>query len=109
MPRKVEISHRTIIFIAIFGFSLWLVTKIWDILLLVFVALIIMSALKPAVDFLEKLKLPRGLSIIIVYIVMWTLLGGLVASLIPPLIDQTRRLIYLLPPALGNIEYLSTH
>jgi len=109
MPSKIEISHNTIIFIAVFAFSLWLVTQVWDILLLFFIALIIMSALKPAVDLLERFKFPRGLSIIVVYVVMWILLGGLVASLIPPLIDQTRRLVYLLPPTLGNIDYLSAH
>jgi predicted PurR-regulated permease PerM len=108
-PEKIEISHRTIIFIAIFGFALWLITQTWDILLLFFVSVIVMSALKPGVDLLERLKLPRSLSIIIVYIIIWGLLGGLVASLIPPLIEQTRHLVTMLPPTLDNLDYLSTH
>jgi predicted PurR-regulated permease PerM len=109
MPKKIEISHRTIIFTAVFIGILWLVTRIWDIILLLFVSLILMAALKPAVDTLEKLKLPRSLAIIIVYIFLWALVGSVVASLIPPLVDQTRKLILILPRALSNFDYLSSH
>ncbi|KKU55249.1 MAG: hypothetical protein UX78_C0023G0001, partial [Candidatus Amesbacteria bacterium GW2011_GWA2_47_11] len=33
MPRKIEISHRTIVFIAIFIFLIWFIVQIKDILL----------------------------------------------------------------------------
>ena len=54
MPKKVEISHRTIIFTAMFVLFLWFIFQIRDVLLIVFVSLILMSALNPAVDQLEK-------------------------------------------------------
>lgn len=109
MPRKVEISHRTIIFTAVFIGTLWLVTRVWDIILLFFISLILMAALQPAVDALEKIRLPRSVAIIVVYVFLWTLVGSVVASLIPALVDQTRRLILLLPNALSNVDYLSGH
>lgn len=109
MPKKIEISHRTIVFTAVFVSILWLLTRVWDIILLFFVSLILTAALKPAVDILERLKIPRGMAIVVTYILIWTLVGTVVASLVPPLIDQTRNLISLLPQALSNFEYLSNH
>src|SRR3972149_3333343 len=109
MPKKVEISHRTIIFTAVFIGVLWLVTEIWDIILLFFVSVILMAALKPTVDNLEKHRIPRGLSIIIIYVILWTLVGTIIASLVPSLVDQTRKLLLLLPQALSNLDYLSNH
>lgn len=109
MPKKIEISHRTIVFTAVFVSILWLLTRVWDIILLFFVSLILTAALKPAVDILERLKIPRGMAIVVTYILIWTLVGTVVASLVPPLIEQTRNLISLLPQALSNFEYLSNH
>ncbi|MDO8619322.1 MAG: AI-2E family transporter [Candidatus Daviesbacteria bacterium] len=102
MPRKVDISHRTIIFIAVFALSVWLLYLIRDLLLLLFVAVIFTSALSPAVNFFVKLKLPRALGILITYIIVFAVVGALLASVLPPLIEQTGRLITILPPLLAE-------
>ena len=100
MPRKIEISHRTIIFIALLALSVWLLYIIRDLLILLFVAVIFTSALSPAVNIFVKLKLPRALGIVITYIIVFAVVGGLLASILPPLIEQTGRLITTLPPLL---------
>lgn len=109
MPKKVEISHRTIVFTALFGLALWFVFQIRGILLMLFVALILMSALKPAVDKLQKWKLPRAIAILVIYILLWGALGGIIAGVIPPLVEQTRKLIFLLPQAIGRVEFFSAN
>ncbi len=109
MPRKVEISHRTIIFAILFILLLWFVFQIRHILLMLFVSLILMSALKPAVDKLQNWKLPRSLAIIVVYLVLWGLVAALFAGVIPPLVEQTRKLIFLLPQAIGRVEFFNTN
>jgi len=109
MPKRIEISHKTIIFTAVFALVLWLVFKIWDILLMLFIALVLMSALKPAVDKLEKFRIPRALAIIIVYILLWGLIGLGLASIIPALVEQTGKLLQLLPPALSRIELFNNN
>jgi predicted PurR-regulated permease PerM len=68
-----------------------------------------MAALKPSVDLLEKFRVPRSIAIILIYIFLWTVVGGIIASLIPQLIDQTGKLLSTLPRALSNIDYLSSH
>jgi len=97
MLRKVEISPRTIILIAIFVVSFWILFQIRQIILGLFIAIILMSALNPSVKKLERLKLPRWLAILIIYLVVLLVLGVGLAGVVPPLIDQTSTLISKIP------------
>lgn len=102
VPRKIDISHRTIVFIALFALSVWLLYLIRDLLLLLFVALIFTSALSPAVNFFVRLKLPKAVGILITYILVFSVVGGILAGILPPLVEQTGRLITTLPALLAE-------
>lgn len=97
MPSKVEISHRTIIFTVLFLLSLYLLFQIRQVLVLLFVSLVLMSALNPTVTRLERLRLPRGLAILIIYFLVLAVLVLIIAGIIPPLVDQTTVLVNRLP------------
>lgn len=97
MPRKVEISHKTIIFIVFFLGSLWFLYFIRDIVLQLFVALLLVSILNPLIVKLSKYKVPKILSILLSYILIFGLLGTAIASILPPLIEQTTNLANSLP------------
>lgn len=103
MRRKIDISHRTIIFIAVFILSLWLLFLIRDLILILFVSVILMSALSPLVSFLTKIKIPKSLGIAITYIIIIGVVSGLMAIVLPPLLEETRKLFITLPPNLDNI------
>lgn len=103
MPRKIDISHKTIIFIALFVLGLWVTYLILDLLLLIFVAVILTSALNPLVEFFRKLKIPKVLSIIITYLIMFAVVGAILAGLVPPLIEQSENLINALPPGIAEM------
>lgn len=103
MVKKIEISYKTIIFTAVFVGALWFLYYIRDILLEVFVSLIIAAILNPFVDRLSTYKIPRPLSILIAYIVLLGLIGGSVAAVIPPLVEQTTNLVNTLP---SNLQQL---
>jgi predicted PurR-regulated permease PerM len=109
MPKKIEISHRTIVVAIITVLAFWIMVKIWDIILLFFISTIIMSALKPTVDSLERLKIPRSVAIAIVYAMLWLVIALIFAGIIPPLVEQTRKLVNLFPSALNNIQFLNLH
>lgn len=89
MTRRIDISYRTVIFISVFLGLLWLVFKIIDIILLFFVAFIFMSALSPLVDKLIKIKFPRVVAVLLVFITVIALIVGLFAIGLTPLITQT--------------------
>lgn len=103
MPQKIDISHKTIIFIALFILALWAIYLIRDLLLILFVAIILMSALSPLVSFFTKLKLPKALGIAITYIIIIAVVVGLLLSILPPLVEETSRFIVTLPPLLGQL------
>lgn len=97
MPRKVEISHRTIIFTVFFLIGLWLLYQIQQIILAFFVAVILMSALNPLVDKMERKYFPRILVILFLYVLILGSFGLVVASVMPPLVEQTSILINQIP------------
>ncbi|MBI2086412.1 AI-2E family transporter [Candidatus Daviesbacteria bacterium] len=103
MPKKIDISHKTIIFIAAFILGIWLIFLIRDLLLILFVAVILMSALWPLVRFLARFKVPKSLAIAITYIIIIAIVSGLMAIVLPPLIEETSRFFLTLPPHLEQL------
>lgn len=104
--KKIEISYKTIIFSVFLLVSLWLVYLIKDILLALFVSLILMLALNPAVSKLQSLKLPRWLAILIVYLFLVFLFIGGIVGVIPPLVEQTNSLVNLVINFSGKLQFL---
>jgi len=104
MPRKIEISHRTIIFTVLFLVLVYFLYLIRDIILQVFVALLIMVVLNPLVRRLSKLKIPRALSVTIVYILVLGVISGAVALVISPLIEQTANFASSLPRYVNDLN-----
>lgn len=97
MTNRIEISYKTILFIfGIIGLF-WFLNQIKDILLSLFIAFILMSALKPTVDKLEKLKIPRVLAIIFIYILLLLFFITLGSLILPAIIRESTKLIKILP------------
>ncbi len=94
---KIEISHRTIVFTVLFLLFLWFLYQIRYILVILFVGIILMAALNPLVERLEKFKIPRPLGAILIYLVIFSFFGLILAGVIPPLASQTSTLISRLP------------
>jgi predicted PurR-regulated permease PerM len=106
MTSKIEISHRTIIFILSCLALIWLVWEIKDILFLLFISYIIMSAVRPFVDRLQQRRVPRILSILMIYIVMLVVIGLSLSTMIPVIVSQTNKFFLQLP---RYIEVLSPY
>ncbi len=103
-PQKVEISYRTIIFTVLFILSLFVVWQLRSLILLVFLCYIFMEGLNPAVTWLQKLKIPRVLAILIVYVVIGAAISFSFAGIIPALVEQSTNLIRTLPNTIQSIN-----
>jgi predicted PurR-regulated permease PerM len=97
MHRRIDISHKTIFFIATFLLGLWALYQIIDVIVLLFIAIILMAGLSPLVKYLSTWKLPKTLSIGIAYLCIIAVIAGLISLIVTPLIDQTTKLIQTLP------------
>lgn len=102
MPQKIDISHKTVIFIAIFILALWAIYLIRDLLVILFISIIFMSALNPLVSFFVKAKLPKVLSIGITYLIIIAVGTAAFTAILQPLIEESRRLILTLPHLSGQ-------
>lgn len=103
MPTKIEVSHRTIIFTVLFLLSLWFLYQIKEIIFLVIVAFILMTAFKPWADLLEKIHVPRIFSVLIIYIVLILTITFAASSILPSLVSQTIHLGENFPSYLKSV------
>lgn len=115
MPTKIEITHKTILFtLATLGL-VWFFLQIKEILLLLFIAFILMAALGPMIGKMEKFKIPRPVSILIIYLLFIFFVGLTGGAVIPQLVSQTIRFWEELPALFNrllpflplNFEFLS--
>src|SRR3989344_7879081 len=100
---KIEISSRTIVFAVFFVLLLNFLWLIRDVLFSIFIAFIIMSALKPYVSFLEKNKLPRFLAALIIYLFFLTFFFSVLFIALPPLVIESTSLFRALPSVLQRV------
>ncbi len=68
-----------------------------DLLLIIFVAIVIASGLDPLIDFFQKRRIPRTISLLVVYIFLVAIVALIIYVLVPPIIDQMQQLIIILP------------
>jgi len=102
--KKLEISTKTIVFTILFLLSLFLLWQVRGLIVLLFISFVFMEAINPAICRLEKIKIPRPLAILIVYIIILTAISFAVAGIVPILIEQTTGLVQTLPETLKNIK-----
>jgi predicted PurR-regulated permease PerM len=108
-PKKVEISHKTVVFTVVFLIGLWFLYFIRDLILQLFLALLIMTILNPLVTRLSKYKIPRAVSVFVSYLIFLGVVAGVIAGIAPPLIEQSTSFVNNLPKyleSLGVTAYL---
>ena len=86
--KKIEISTSTILKTILILLALVFLFIVRDILMLLFIAVIIVAAIDPAVDFLQRKKIPRPLGTLLIYIILLSIIALAISFLIPPMAKQ---------------------
>jgi putative heme transporter len=73
--------------------TLWALAKIWQILLIITIALILAGTLSPLVDWLEKHGAKRGIALLTVLILLLFVVIGFGFLVIPAMADEGRQVI----------------
>lgn len=94
---KIEISAKTIVFTILFLVFLNLLWLVRELIFSFFIAFIVMSALNPLVSFFENKKIPRALTTLLSFIIIFGLIGYLLVWLIPPVAKETTLLFKNIP------------
>ena len=103
MTKKIEISHKTVIFTVVFLLALWFLYFIKDIIFAVFVSILLMAIFSPLVTRLTKWKVPRFIAVILTYALVLGLFGFSIAWIIPPLVEQTTNFVNDVPLFISNL------
>lgn len=101
---KIEVSFRGLIVVGLALLSLWALFELWPVVLLVITAFIFMTALLPYVDWLCRRGLPRVAAVLITLLAVLTLLGGMIAIVVPAVVDEFRDLRDNLPQDAREFE-----
>lgn len=99
----ITISLKSVALFTLIPLGIYLLWLVRDLIFSLLIGFILMSALKPAVSYLIKLKLPRTPAVIIVYLLFLLFIVALFSLIIPPIIYETSLLLSSLPYAIENI------
>jgi predicted PurR-regulated permease PerM len=98
------ISSKTILLIfAVLALS-WLLYSIFSVILYLFVALVIALGLEPFVEFFVKKRIPRSVSVLLVFLVFLLVLFSAVGFALVPMVSETQHLISRLPELIGSLK-----
>jgi len=90
---RFEISPKTMVVLVLVLASLWLLIRLWPVILVLVVALLVAGTLSPAVSWLENKGVKRGLGIAIVFAVFFILALLLAVVTLPALVAQAVTLV----------------
>ncbi len=80
---SVHISLKSFITVTLFVVGIYLIFLLWHTLLLVFVALIFSTLIEPFARALQKRRIPRAIAAVLVYVLLFGILGISVGVLAP--------------------------
>lgn len=84
--------------------AILLAWKIWNILAGVFLAIVLATIVDGAAEFLKRIKFPRILSVILIYLVIFAAFYFSVYFLIPPIIEEINQLANTFPKYLEKFS-----
>jgi predicted PurR-regulated permease PerM len=92
------------IFVVCVFLTFWLLYRLRDVLFLFFVAIVVGTAIRPAVEWLHRRGVPRATGIILIYILIAILVVGFLAMIVPLLADQATEISRTVPEYYTNFR-----
>jgi predicted PurR-regulated permease PerM len=93
----VDVTSNTIFRAVLILLAFWLLYVVLDIVIMLFAAVILASVIEPIANFFQKYKVPRGVTVAVVYLILITALTGAVTIMLDPLVQQSRQLAKVAP------------
>lgn len=84
--------------------AIFVIFKLTSVIILLFVSILITLAVCPLVDYLEKFKINRALSSMVILLVIFGTIIFSIVSLASPLLDQTQLFIQRLPVIIDTVS-----
>lgn len=101
----VHISSGTILKVLLFLVVFALVFYLRDVVLILFTAIVIASALEPLLNWFGQRRIPRLLATVIVYVIIIALIGLFIFFILPPLLSDVADFVGTLPKYV-DVKYI---
>jgi predicted PurR-regulated permease PerM len=95
--RSIEIPARTVLVAAAAGAALWLLVRLWPVLLVLAMSLILVGTLNPIVGALERRGLRRGAAVAATLLTLVAFFAGVALLTAPALWSELGRLVHEVP------------
>ena len=102
--QKIDITSSTIFRVILIAIGFWFLYVVVDLLVMLFAAVVIASAIKPVANWLQAYRVPRALSVLLVYALVLIVFSGVVTLMIPPLTAQLTQFAHALPQLLARFD-----
>lgn len=99
---KIEITPKSLLTGILIFVGIWFLIQLKSLLLLVFIAFSISSMLSPVIEFLYTKKIPKSLSILVIYALFFSTIILIIALTYKPFITQLQDFAAVLPKLVGN-------
>ena len=99
-----ETSTQVILKVILAGMILLCAWVLREVIVILLLALILSSAMEPLVNYLKEHRVPRGVSVTAVYILVLVIFAGLFYSIIPLVVSQTQILAHNFPSYLEVLQ-----
>lgn len=107
MTERIEITSNTIFRFLLIGLGFWFVYLIRDVLLMLFAAVVIAAVIEPVADAWQRYRIPRALSVLVVYVGILAVIAAVLTMILPVLAIQVSQLAQALPQLVQSQEWLS--
>ncbi|MGB3614371.1 MAG: AI-2E family transporter [Elainellaceae cyanobacterium] len=101
--QRISISLSTLLTVAAAGLAAVTLWQLRSLLILLLIATVLASAIAPIVNWAEQWRIPRWITVILVYLTIISGLTGFIILIGPSLFEQLQRLIRQVPLSLDNV------
>jgi predicted PurR-regulated permease PerM len=103
---RLEVSYRGIILIGLGLLTLWALTELWPVILLVLTSVIFMIGVLPYVEAMVARGIPRGAAVLALVLAFLVIVSGLFSLVVPVMIDEFDELRNNLPESGRELDEL---
>ncbi len=105
--QRITVSLINLVLVVITGLLLVLLWQLRSLLVALMIALVVAATLAPIIDRAQKLRIPRWLAVLVVYLGLIAILTGAGVLIGPTVVEQIQRLIRRLPTYLEILRSLA--
>ncbi|MEK7535637.1 MAG: AI-2E family transporter [Patescibacteria group bacterium] len=103
-PINIQVTSASIIKAVVILVALYAMYRVRDVVLVLLTSLVIATAIEPGVKWLCARKLPRVLSVLLIYLLVISIVLLITLIFIPPMLTEISRISDVLPQYLSNVQ-----